>query len=1356
LARSTEISPELRAQLAETLGYLNFSSGAHDPKFLGNLNALYAAAESNSWSADKNVSRKTPHLVLAELLRVGIERLRMEPSPLGDATQAQAVVELLFTTVLPRYLEFHRDLLFHQRAELLFTPLFIGRVAQAMLSAGPPWTEAERIAADAIESLNDYIGYRPVAQHRSGRKGEPYKHERVRPVPLYIADVGPDRGRYHDVVALALDILRNADSSVLRAAWFDLDLLDELAYDPRAYDFDHPVHKRPNHHFGQWDLDLIDQRGFFRRFVVQQVTLDALVSRIGEPQRRGTPKATRDELLLEAAAVLAGTVLMGSGTSGNGPECHDSTVTLANLLPRIASYRDAFYADLITRIGGAHAKRLQTEVGLLKQPFGGARHHLNACLARLRAAQMAHVHVAHVYAEMGYEEAARRESTVVPVASARMTCEIRCRLTACERDVDRRNGVTVCQVAQDSSAENVLTVAATRLAEAEDLLKRAIECGATVDPWNITWFTGHFGLFRSIEDSVYDHRADLLIDLLERIFLTYGRLVSEAYSSGDDRLGRDLLGHMDRLADWWDAFATTTTSGVESFSGRELHDSAAQVGSALAAWQKGGAAAGDVAFWRQYVAEFRSPRTFARVVETLLEHKDFVATMALIVQWLSQANEVALEEGDDSFHDLVSRWMGALLAEGGADRLVAARKLLDFIEANAEEYWDPPELYDNDPVNGDRMLRELFGEQGEANADGGAESEDEDEEDDEDDADDLFGAAYENVVFRDSAADGTEGALDDASIPTGTDYEFEEELKRITDRLRFLSTIAGLWKQVAVEVARRAEGAEKVTDAINRWRSRASEVHAQLRGLISSVQRYRIATPSGTFDSYVEFDRRRSIKETLLERIIAAATDAADAVEFLAAVVETVAENDSDSFATEAAAVDRALVNGDAEVVARHWPDLLDALSQKTSLYMPLARSGDPLKMADARALHQRLRQWLSWLPRLGLLADNADLIDTIRSIEVSHPVGPGAVTEFDRLFETGYKSIVDAIILSAESWRKGARGESTDRLLNEAVQTVTEPLLSKWLEHSQTLRLSPLERIDNDKDWKELRAFVESYGHDLFHQQFMNLGNLRAILHPGVDDWIERLESGEDEDEVPSFVADLDEKLARGQAVRHLTMILEAVIDNYIEYRDYNSTTTQSDRGEMLYTFLDFLRVKAAYERSYWNLRPVIMAHEMLVRRGRSEAAELWRRALVDRTSDMADRLVRRLERVQKQYGMRLATVADRIGERFVRPLDADRVLAMVRPAMEEARRRTPNSDEVAQDAGSAFTALEQEIAELTAEPTGAGLDVPDWLAALEDEVDMLQSYRRRSAADPDAAPVPRVKLTFEAVLEQARQMGA
>ena len=129
-----------------------------------------------------------------------------------------------------------------------------------------------------------------------------------------------------------------------------------MSLDPRAYEFDHPASKRPNHHFGQWDPHHVDNRGYYRRFVLQQITLDALLSRARLAPADGNVRPAmpplpppRDELLFEAAAVLAGTILMASGTTGNGPGCHNSDVTLSNLLPHIAAYRDQFYEQLLAR-----------------------------------------------------------------------------------------------------------------------------------------------------------------------------------------------------------------------------------------------------------------------------------------------------------------------------------------------------------------------------------------------------------------------------------------------------------------------------------------------------------------------------------------------------------------------------------------------------------------------------------------------------------------------------------------------------------------------------------------------------------------------------------------------------------------------------------------------------------------------------------------------------------------------------------------------------------------------------------------------------------------------------------------------
>jgi hypothetical protein len=208
---------------------------------------------------------------------------------------------------------------------------------------------------------------------------------------------------------------------------------------------------------------------------------------------------------------------------------------------------------------------------------------------------------------------------------------------------------------------------------------------------------------------------------------------------------------------------------------------------------------------------------------------------------------------------------------------------------------------------------------------------------------------------------------------------------------------------------------------------------------------------------------------------------------------------------------------------------------------------------------------------------------------------------------------------------------------------------------------------------------------------------------------------------------------------------VLEAVVENYAEYRDYNSTTTQSDRGELLYTLLDFLRLRSNYDRICWNLKPVILAHERLVRRGCKRSAQVWRRALRERIKDEADKYESRLGSLQKKYAMQMPSIADRIGERFVRPLVIDRIRAFVPPAVAEATRAKPHP---------AFRLLQYETEFLTREPSGVGFDVPAWLVALDEEVQRSrQPTHERDEEDQLCTHVPPVALAYDDIQQQIAQ---
>jgi hypothetical protein len=1337
-----ELGIEGQPALEQVLGYLNFSAGAADPQFLANLNLLFGLVGGEG-------SDGTPWRELLDVLRAKLQSLQSSSPTFRDADQAAAIVGGLLDHVLKAYLEFHRDLLFHQTDQTLFGPLFIGRVCEAILRQGPPWNESDRIARVAIGQLNDYIGYRPVAVLQS-RKVEPYAHEWVRPVPLFIRGVGAAVGRHREVVDATIRLLEQTDEDLLRAACFDPTLLEELAFDPRAYDFDHPANKRPNYHFGQWDPHLIDNQGRYRRFVVQQVTLDALMSRIEEPS-----DLPHDELLFEAASVLAGTVLMAAGISGNGPDSHDSNVTLSNLLPHIAAYRDAFYERLLARTQGQHAERLKQEAAEKRQPFGGARQHLNARLARRRAAQLEHVQLAKIFARMGYAEAATRQSDVVPVASARTLCRIDCRLTAAHQAI----------LAGDVAR------AAPLLPEIIDLLRRAINCGAVVDPWNILGFDAHFSLFPALENSIHDHRVDELVALMEQILALYSRVWSEAAAVDDRELCRRINAEFHETATWWRQFAAHEVSSVEAIDALDAHRAAQRVAEALNLWHKGGAAAGDVAFWAPYAEMFDSPKAYALVIDALLQRRDFVAAMALLIHWLGNAENVPLLRGDSSFHQLAERWL-VELQQPNTDQDAAAaavdtsriwplaRKFFDYVEANAGDYGRAPHFELGGTSRVDPAAALFSGH-------------DEEEEEDEEDADGLFSAAYEDVVFRDSTDDGVEGSiLDDGSV---TDDELERESKRIAARLLFLSCLARQWKLAAVGPALPAPPAtpqdavrqhdDQRLDTLRNWIRQARDNRRQLMQLLDAVERHRIPTPSGDHDSMVEYDRRRMIKESLLERIIETTVETADAVRLLSSAlaaqlpsVDVVEDSDdaetvtglaahSNLYERQAVAVFAAMLRRDISSARRQTPHLMTLLDGQPLLYVPLSKGGDPRNIVATRIRQQTIRDLLAWLPRLGLLTETCRLIETAREMERNHPVGPGAVTEFDDLFAIGYKALVESLTVSAELWaeKKGGRKKRKDAsqsALVACLEQLTESLLASWLAHSRTLRLSVLEKVKDKDAWKHLVEFIQRYGSDLFTQKFFNLANVRAILHEGVDQWLQQLQ--DDPRGAPSLklLDELEKELPREQAVEHLSLVLEAILENYGEYRDYNSTTTQSDRGELLFMLLDFLRLRAKYDRIAWNLKPVVWAHEILVRGGHHEAAQLWRRSLSERIGEEADRFLSKLAELQKVYAMRMPTVADRLAERFSRPLLIDRIRALVEPAMREAAKPGLHPT---------FELLEHEVEWLTREPTGVGLDIPSWLLALEEEVETVRNptYHR----DPSAAPhaiTPPVRLGLEELQEQ------
>lgn len=1363
----TELATDDRETVEQVLGYLNFSSGTTDPGFFQGLNRLFSLVAA--CRSDSTTDESTPDWrQVTELLGAQLSELSRNSSTFADADQARSALEILSGVFIKRYRAFHADLLHHQDEQFLFGPFMVGRMCEALLRQDLRSNqEPEQIADAAIAELNDYIGHRPVAAFES-RRHEPYPHEWVRPVPVYIEGAGVVTGKYEAIVQASLDILRDTDANLLRAAWFDPNELEELAVDPRAYDFEHPVNKRPNYHFGHWDPNCIDNRGYYRRFVVRQVTLDALLARVHEPA-----DIPVNELIFESAAVLAGTILMATGISGDRPETHDSNTTLVSLIPRIAAYRDAFYERLLEHVSGNQAKRLTAEAHKLHQPFGGARQHLNRYLAKQRARQLAHVKLARVFARMGYRHAAKRQASHVPVASARILCRIDSCLTAGHQALDQQD----------------LPAAQTQVDTIQDLLQRGIECGAIVDPWNILGFDANYSLFPALENSVHDHRIDDLLVIIHRVFKLFARLWSESSAANDLALSARVAEQFGQLTDWWHQFAAHEVSAVDATSARETHQAAARVASALAQWNQQGAAAGDIGFWAPHVEVFDSPSAYGLVIETLLRKQDLISSMSLLVHWLGQAPRIRLESADCSYYALTQRWLGLLIEQslGTLDMSTndddtsqfavsqpwsLLRKFLDYLEANANDYWEVPDFRLASGVSRSSDVEESSADLAEI------------AQDDEDGDEGLYDAAYENVVYTDSTDDGIDSSLFDTGATS--DDEMVHETERIVERLSFLENLARLWLRAALAFAavhRRDMDAFDTNSTlltIAGWRSRAQKVLRDLDQLAKSVEEHPLPAPGGDYDSMVQYDRHRFLKESLLENIIISSETMTEANQVLAAVELAIGgdetawesagnfqskgrESKKGNAADSASATDveqqsAAFVLGcllaDRPEMAREKTHALcRMLTKREILYVPLTKGGKVATIVAARSRQRLIENLLVWLPRQGLLAETLEVLETARVMERRSPVGPGAITQFDELFEAATRQLIEAMVWASEkaptdvSHAEETPGEDATSRENETsgvpdqelvghIEHMTEKLLSTWLEHSKTLRLSVLEKVRKEGRWRSLVSFVEQYGAEIFTQQFLGLGNLRAILHTGVEQWFKQLEQRGEDSPAGNLIASLDKEIQRTKAAEQLTLILEAIVENYEEYRDYNSTTTQSDHGEMLYTLLDFLRLRSAYDRVMWNLKPILFAHEILVRRGRNEAAQLWRRGLAERISEEAEMYMQRLDTLQTEHAMRLSSIADRIGERFLRPMTVDRMRALVEPALchpEETKGQ------------HAFELLEDESNLLMREPAGSGLEVPSWLVALEDEVEQIRQVRKLGVIDDVALLIPRRRLNLD-----------
>ncbi|MCE9629191.1 MAG: hypothetical protein K8S94_00530 [Planctomycetia bacterium] len=1295
-------TPGSRDAAAIVLGYLNFSSGAFDAAAWRGINDLYAGIEPASPDGSVAEGADTATEV-ATALRARLQGLEATEPAFRDAVQARWAIDGVFDGLLPAYRRYHADLLEHQPPGALERPFFIMAAMRGLLAEGGPEDDRDAVVARAIDRLDDYVGWRPLAVLENGRLSEPYPHERVRPIPLYVAGAGAAHGRYRQLVNGAIGILGEVPVELLRQADFDLDALEELAIDPRAFDFLHPASSRPNYLFGLWDPSRIDERGLYRRMVVQQATLDGILSWPDAAQIPDRTAATAAELRWESSAVLAGVMLMASGLSGHGPGAIQAGLPLAELLPRIASYRDEFYRRLLTTLPAAHRQRLEEEAHRVRQPFGGVRRHINAMLAGRRGRQVENVALAVVLARLGRAEVAERLATAVPAASARMFARITSHVVAAQQELWR---------GADAAA------ALDQLDIATDLLFRAVGCGAAVDPWNILGLSGQFPLHEPGGESLPDPRVDDLVMATGSILDGYAAAWRHASIPTASPAAARAAASIDKLATWWDRYATTTVSGVPHLSGRECLDSAREVIESLSRRREHASEPPPSGFWRHEVAGFSSPKTHAQAADALLDEGDLDGAAGLLVHWASLLEGPAVERSGPVWLAAASRWIAQACLDRSPQGRSRVRRFLELVEANTGDVVDIVEAAAVGREPGDDPSRR--------------EADDEDQPD----AEERVAAAYESMVWRDSADDGVDGGmidLDGGGVSVGS-------LAAVEDAAEFLRGVFRLFREAvtawcAIDAADGAEPAREELDSVIGWRHTLRRLRRTMIRAATLVAARDQEPPPGM--SPTEFDRLRWQRDAAAERLIEAAVQAGETLWMLSARLRLAPSASGPASQASVGGLIAALIRGDAIEAADRSQAVCERLVGKPVLYVPLSRGGRPDRIVRARTRERLLERMAASLPRLGLVRQAIMVVQLAKALESTRPPGGASVSEFDRVFEAGTTALVERIV---ESSRDGDADAATQtaRIL-DGLSLLVPKLLETWMTHARQLRLSVLERVRDDKAFAVTREFVERYGSGLFTQHLLAPSSLRGILRGGVRNWLEHLldraaEAGEPDVPASRHPARLIEDLASGalpmkQAAARLRLVLESIAENHAEYRDWNSTTTQSDRGECLYILLDYLRVKAEHDRISWTLRPVNMAHRVLAGRGVAAAAESWRERLRDETRDTAAGLVRRLDQLEGHWSVRLASIGDRVRRPFTAMLEQDELEALVEPAVAEL---------IAGQSTAAGAALEAKATSFIGLASGSGVEVPEWLERLGTAVD--RAIDRANASPARTAGAARV----------------
>ena len=406
-------------------------------------------------------------------------------------------------------------------------------------------------------------------------------------------------------------------------------------------------------------------------------------------------------------------------------------------------------SDCSARIDGAHAERLRQEATDLRQPFGGARQHLNAQLARRRASQLEHVHLAKLFARMGYAAAAEREANVVPTASARMMCQMDCLLTAGHQSLQKRrvgasrraapgNRSTSCTAPSTAGRSSIRGTCSVSTPISVSFPRR--RTASTTIAW--TSCCGLHGATSSACTPAFGAKRP--------------RWTTRSCAGASPP----------SFATWPNGGGSTRSTkcrSVEAVDPLDAHRAAQHVAEALNLWHKGGAATGNIGFWAPHAERFDSPQAYSLVIDAVLDRATtWRPWPCSCIGWARRRKSASKKPIARS-----TGWPNAGSARRSGSRSVGslASRVPRLPRSQRRRILERAALRSGAAGLGRRRGRGVP-RPGAARRRRGRRP--------------VRVAAYEEMVYIDSTADGREGSIFDEG--EGSDDELDRESRRIAER----------------------------------------------------------------------------------------------------------------------------------------------------------------------------------------------------------------------------------------------------------------------------------------------------------------------------------------------------------------------------------------------------------------------------------------------------------------------------------------------------------------------------------------------------------------------------------------------